>query len=106
MFKIQLFAAVLSQLRLSVNQGAYIVAAKHFCKVSLLVHVENIDWHFILFAEGCGSYVHHFKIAGDHLFIGDVVELGGSGVLLRVCGIDAVNSCAFEHDVGLYFNSA
>ncbi len=53
-----------------------------------------------------GSEVHHFQTALQHFVVGDVVELRGCRVLLRVGGVDAVHTGTFQHDIRLNLDAA
>ena len=87
-------------------KGTYLLSLHYTLEVAADVHVENVDGQVILFAHRGGREIHHLKSAGVDFVVGDVVELGGSGVFLRVGGVDAVNAGAFEHNVGFNLYSS
>ena len=89
-----------------VYQCAYFLALHDTLEVARNVHVEDIDGKVVLHAHGRGGDVHDLQSLGNDLLVGDVVVLGGTGVLLGVSGIDAIYAGTLEHDVGLYLNAS
>ena len=69
------------------------------------VHIEDVDRKVILHTHGSGSDVHHFESLCYYLLIGDVMILGSGRILLWVCSIYSIDTCALEHYVGFYFYS-
>ena len=47
-----------------------------------------------------------FRPRVQHFVVGDVVELRGCRVLLRVGGVDAVHTGTFQHDIRLNLDAA
>ena len=91
---------------LFVNEGADVLAAEHAHQVALHIHVEDVDGQVVLLAHRRGGEVHHFQPPGVDFVVRDGVELHGVRVFLRVGGVDAVHTRAFQHDVGLDLDAA
>jgi hypothetical protein len=89
-----------------VHQCTDFFSLHHFFQITHCVHVKNDDGQVILFAHAGGSEVHHFQTALQHFVVGDVVELHGCRVLLRVGGVDAVHTGTFQHDIRLNLDAA
>ena len=87
---------------LVVHQSADVLAGDDLLEVAHDVHVEDVDGEVVLHAHGGGGDVHYLQPLGNDILIGDVLELGGGGVLLGVGGVDAVHTGSLQHHVGLY----
>ena len=96
---------VASNLRFG-NEDATETDMLHALEVAHHIHVEYIDRQIVLLAHRGGGEVHHAQVAGINLVEGDVVKLGGCGVLLGVGGVDAVHTRAFEHHVGFHLDAS
>jgi len=75
------------------------LSGKYPAEIARGVHVEHDDFEPVLAAEREGREVHDLEPPGEHLLEGDLVELHGGGVLLRIGRVDAVHARALQQDV-------
>ena len=88
------------------HQCANLFSGNYLLQVAHGVHVEDDDGQIVFLAHAGGGEIHHAQVAAEHLVIGDVGELRGCGVFLRVGRVDAVHARAFEHDICLNLDAA
>lgn len=84
------------------HQSADILAGDDLLEITNDIHVEHINRQVVLHAHGRSCDVHNLQALGNDILIGDILELGGSRILLWVSGIDTIHTSALEHNVGLY----
>ena len=90
---------------LRMHEGADFLACHHLLEVAYDVHVEDIDGQIIVLTHADGGEVHHLQTSREDFLVGNIRELGGSGVFLRVSCIDTIHTGALQHDVGFNFNA-
>lgn len=88
------------------HQRAYLLAGDDLLQIAHGVHVEDDDGQVVFLAHTGGCEVHDAQVAAEHFVIGDVGELRGRRVFLRISRINAVHARALEHHVGLNLDAA
>ena len=87
------------------HQCPYFLACHHLLQVAHNIHVEDIDRKVIVLTHADGGEVHHLQATGEDFLVGNLRELSGCGVFLRISSIDAIHTGALQHDVGFDFNT-
>ena len=83
-----------------------ILAAQDLHQVAWGIHIEYDNVQAILLAECEGCHIHYLQISCINLVERYLVELCSCRVLLRVCGVDSINTGALEESVGLNLDAA
>ncbi len=68
--------------------------------IPAFAHREDDHGQRVVLAERDSGDVHDAQAELDDVRVGDLVILGSGGVLLGVCGVDAVDAGGFEEDLG------
>src|SRR5689334_2852446 len=76
----------------SANEGADGPAFEDASHVALTHEVEHHDGQVVVHAERDRGGIHGPQALVQHVEVGDLVELGGVGVGLRIVGVDAVGA--------------
>lgn len=87
------------------NDGANVFTCYHLLEIAFNIHVENVNGKVVLLSHHGCSHVHNFETALNDLVVGDGVELSSCWILLGIGGVDAIDTSALEHYIGLDLNT-
>src|SRR5688572_889286 len=88
------------------NLRSDLFALDHTHDIPLFLHVKDHERELALHQQGNRRQVHHAKLVAVHLLVGDLVKELGVGLFFGVGGVNPVDLCRFENNVGLNFGSA